>query len=200
MRNAAILPLLITPLTQAAVVPAYSNWESMDDVTSSVFQVHDAPRRTGLTFESGLTGELVSVSVALMMFGSAPRSVGVEVWTLDSIGLPQSVIALGMHTVAGTTGISTQTFDLDFQLSGTIDAGQTYAVVMFNTFGPSFSWNTTKATPQGNIVSRLPSGEWKTQPAGDAGGMPTVRINVIPTPGGLALLPILAASLRRRRI
>lgn len=200
MRNKTILTLLITPIAQAGVVPAYSNWDGMDDVGSSVFQVHDAPRRVGLTFESGRTGELASVSVVLSMFGSAPRGVAAEVWTLDASGLPSSVIALGLQTVAGTTGISTQSFDLGFQATGTIDAGQSYAIVLFNSSGPSFDWNTTTVPSQGNIVSMLPNGQWKSTPAADAGGTPTVRINVVPAPGGLALLAVFAAASRRRRV
>lgn len=199
MRSKATVALLIAPIAQAGVVPAYSNWDGMDDVGSSVFQVHEAPRRVGLTFESERTGELVSASVALSMSGFAPRGVGVEVWTLDASGLPSAVIALGLNTVAGSGGVSTQSFDLAFQATATLHAGQSYAVVLFNSSGPSFDWSTTTTLPQGDIVSMLPNGEWKSTPSADAGGMPAVRINVVPAPGGLAFFTVLGAALRRRR-
>ena len=199
MRSKATVTLLIAPIAQAGVVPAYSNWDGMDDVGSSVFQVHEAPRRVGLTFESERTGELVSASVALSMSGFAPRGVGVEVWTLDASGLPSAVIALGLNTVAGSGGVSAQSFDLAFQATATLHAGQSYAVVLFDSSGPSFGWNTTTVPSEGNVVSMLANGEWKSRTTADAGGTPTLRVNVVPAPGGLAFFTVLGAASRRRR-
>lgn len=199
MRTAAALAILIAPLAQAGFIPAYSNWTDMDDVGASVFLISGAPRRVGLTFESAHTGELASVSVALSMSGSISRTVGVEVWTLDDAGLPATVIAFGSTSISGTDVSSHQSFDLGFQVPDTIEAGQSYAVVLFRLSGPSFNWCVSTAPLEGNIVSRLSDGTWKALPSVDAGGMPTLRVNVVPAPGGLALLAVMAGVPRRRR-
>src|SRR5512138_2733790 len=100
MRTAAALTLLMTPVAQAGFVPAYSNWNDLDDVGETVFQVDEFPSCVGLTFESAHTGELASVSVALEIPGSVPRTVGLEVWTLDGSGLPATTIAFGATSIS----------------------------------------------------------------------------------------------------
>lgn len=183
-----------------ADIVTYSNWNTLDDVSGTMFQLFNAPARSGIVFEAATSGDVSSVAVPLAIIGSVQRTVTAEIWTVDEHFIPQTVIATGSQTISGLPDFASFRVDIDFMFQAAIEAGQMYALALHvNGSSTGVHWHGSTLDPQGMVTARLPGDIWRVKSVAEAGGMPAAQIFVTPAPGTLALFGLAGLAARRRR-